>query len=107
MTFILQSFTETQPFADLASDIDVLNAIHRHELPSRPSAEHPAQSRGLDECMWKLMRSCWNSNPVKRPTMQQVHESLRARNSNHVGENLSGDFKREAHGREFKVVAHL
>jgi len=102
-----ESVTETQPFADLKSDIDVLRAIHRHQLPSRPPAGHPAQSRGLDDFMWRLLQSCWNSNPVERPTMQQVHEFLHSRNYDHDGENPSREGEPEPHGREFKVVAHL
>jgi len=90
-----ESFVETPPFADLASDIDVLRAIHRHELPSRPPIEHPAHSRGLDDFMWNLMESCWNSNLLGRPTMDQVYKYLRVSS------------KREEHGGRFKAVPRL
>jgi hypothetical protein len=68
--FMTQIYTRGRPFAEIASEIDVLLEIHALRHPQRPTTGH------LDDHMWEIMLLCWAPSPVDRPDIHSVHESI-------------------------------
>ncbi|KAJ8095378.1 Rho guanine nucleotide exchange factor [Marasmius tenuissimus] len=68
-------FAGSIPFHELPSDGAVLLAVvFKKRRPSRPE--------GLeDDAIWKLMTSCWNSDPSLRPAATDALEQIRALSS--------------------------
>jgi len=66
--FAVEVFTGKIPFEEQKNEAVVLQ-ISRGGRPVMPTN---AQAVGLTTEMWKLLESCWQQNPKKRPTMDEV-----------------------------------
>ena len=51
------------------NDAVALSKIQAGELPPRPS-------EGINDSIWEFHESCWNSDPAKRPSSDQVYDSI-------------------------------
>ena len=56
------------PFEEQSSTMAAFR-VSRRERPEMP--ENP-QAVGLTNEMWRLLESCWQQNPKKRPSMEEV-----------------------------------
>jgi len=71
LLFILtQAFTGEVPFHDYLPAA-AASAILDGKRPARPT--HPS----LTNKLWALMERCWNQDPLLRPEMSEVLETLR------------------------------
>jgi len=68
----VEVFTGKVPFEGQKNEAVVLH-ISRGGRPEMPGI---AQVVGLTGEMWKLLESCWQQNPKKRPTMEEVVRRL-------------------------------
>ena len=66
--FAVEVFTGKIPFEEQKNEAVVLQ-ISRGGRPVMPPN---AQAVGLTIEMWKLLESCWQQNPKKRPTMDEI-----------------------------------
>jgi len=66
--FAIEVFTGKIPFEEQKNEAVVLQ-ISRGGRPVMP---RNAQAMGLTTEMWKLLESCWQHNPKKRPTMNEI-----------------------------------
>ena len=66
--FTVEVFTGKVPFEGQKSEAVVL-LISRG---GRPEIPENAQAVGLTGEVWKLLESCWQQTPKKRPTMEEV-----------------------------------
>jgi len=64
----VEVFTGKVPFEEQKNEAVVL----RISRGGRPEMPGNAQAVGLTGEMWKLLESCWQQNPKKRPTMKEV-----------------------------------
>ncbi|KAG6807829.1 hypothetical protein H0H92_006260, partial [Tricholoma furcatifolium] len=70
-------FTGEVPFAHLFRDTTIVNKVLGGERPGRPVNSSLSWSAwGLTEDIWKLMETCWNSDPDQRPNVTAVIERL-------------------------------
>lgn len=58
------------PFYEKTEAVQVILAISRGEIPSRP--------RGLHDRLWKLMLQCWRLVPSARPSAGNILEDIRS-----------------------------
>ncbi|KAG5726124.1 Serine/threonine-protein kinase HT1, partial [Termitomyces sp. T112] len=74
-------YTGNIPFHHISRDATVI--AQKTQLgcrPMRPTEESPAwEEWGLTEDVWALMEDCWQNDPVKRPTADQVIQRLDCR----------------------------
>ena len=65
---VVEVFTGEVPFGEIKNEEVVLRILRggRPEMPAN------AQAAGLTGGVWKLLESCWEQNPKKRPTMKEV-----------------------------------
>jgi len=66
--FAVEVFTGKIPFEDQKNEAVVL----RISRGGRPEMPGDAQAVGLTDEMWKVLESCWQQNPKRRPTMEEV-----------------------------------
>jgi serine/threonine protein kinase len=66
--FAVEVFTGKIPFEEQKNETVVL----RISQGGRPTMPEDAQAVGLTTEIWSVLESCWNQNPKKRPTMQEV-----------------------------------
>jgi hypothetical protein len=66
--FAVEIFTGKIPFGGQRNEAVVV----RISRGGRPEMPGNAQEVGLTGEMWKLLESCWQQNPEKRPTMEEV-----------------------------------
>ena len=66
--FAVEVFTGKIPFEEQKNEAVVL----RISRGGRPELSASAQAVGLTGEIWKLLESCWQQNPKKRPTMEEV-----------------------------------
>ena len=66
--FAVEVFTGKIPFGERGSGAVVL----RISQGSRPEMPRDAQAVGLTIKIWDVLEICWQHNPKKRPTMQEV-----------------------------------
>jgi hypothetical protein len=64
----VEVFTGKVPFEEKRDEAVVLHIVRG----GRPEVPQDAQALGLTAEMWELLESCWQQNPKKRPTVQQV-----------------------------------
>lgn len=69
-------FSGQYPFHDIANDFRVILVVKQQKRPSRPT-HNLCQTRGLSDDIWKLIETCWNSEPSRRPKAGQIVEQLR------------------------------
>ena len=64
----VEVFTGEVPFGEVKNEEVVLRILRggRPEMPTN------AQAVGLTGGVWKILESCWQQNPKKRPTMEEV-----------------------------------
>ncbi|KAG6915264.1 hypothetical protein DXG01_012425 [Tephrocybe rancida] len=71
-------FTGNVPFHEMHSSIRVAFKVTKGEVPSRPSDGDPAWLiHGLNESIWKLIKSCWLFDPLARPAITAITSSLK------------------------------
>ncbi|KAI5120410.1 hypothetical protein M0805_006911 [Coniferiporia weirii] len=78
---VLVLLTKKRPYSHLSNDIQVIVAIMHGELP--PIPEDYETWPGLHKDLWKLCSRCWNSDPLKRPSMSDISSDLKSL-SDHV-----------------------
>ena len=66
--FAVEVFTGKIPFEEQKNEAVVL----RISQGGRPEMPENAQAVGLTDEMWKILDSCWQQTPKKRPTMEEV-----------------------------------
>jgi len=66
--FAVEVFTGKIPFDEHKNEAVVL----RISQGGRPDMPENAQAVGLTGEIWKLLESCWQQNPKKRPTMDEI-----------------------------------
>jgi len=66
--FAVEVFTGKVPFEGQKNEAAVL----RISRGGRPEMPGDAQAVGLTGEIWGLLESCWQQNPKKRPTMEEV-----------------------------------
>ena len=64
----VEVFTGKVPFGDMKNESVVIQIVGG-KRPDKPLA---AEQLGLTLEMWKFMEKCWNQNPNKRPSIDQV-----------------------------------
>jgi hypothetical protein len=69
-----EAHTRKPPFATISSDFAVVGRIMNGERPRWPLA--PVQGHDVSAGVKELSESCWNSDPVQRPTAQAIVEVL-------------------------------
>ncbi len=62
--------TNQRPFYQYTIDPQVISALIRAEIPIRPATDI------ISNEMWSLMEKCWDYVPRKRPTCENIRESL-------------------------------
>ena len=66
--FSVEVFTGKIPFEKQKNEAVALLVFRG----SRPEMPENAQAVGLTSEMWKLLEICWQRNPKKRPTIEEV-----------------------------------
>jgi len=66
--FAVEVFTGKIPFEEQKKEA----AVVRISRGGRPDMPGNAQTVGLTGEIWKLLESCWQQNPKKRPTMDDI-----------------------------------
>ncbi|KAF9642002.1 kinase-like protein, partial [Thelephora ganbajun] len=64
----VEVFTGNVPFGNMRNESVVIH-IAGGKRPAKPQA---AEQLGLTAEMWKFIEKCWNANPNKRPTIDEV-----------------------------------
>jgi len=64
----VEVFTDKIPFGEQKNEAAAL----RISLGDRPEMPENAQAVGLTSEIWTLLESCWQQNPKRRPTMEEV-----------------------------------
>ena len=64
----VEVFTGKIPFEGQKNEPVALSILQG----SRPKMPEDAQTVGLTGEIWKLLKSCWQQDPKKRPTMEEV-----------------------------------
>lgn len=59
------------PYKQFKSDLQVIPAISRGELPSKPRIDENDDVLHLD-ALWDLCSVCWATDPFDRPTASQI-----------------------------------
>ncbi|THH03010.1 hypothetical protein EW145_g6607 [Phellinidium pouzarii] len=76
--------TKVPPYHDMHMDVQVMFALARGQLPSRPdNSEWPK----LYKYLWQLCFECWRIEPLKRPSMTEIISSL------HLFSTISGPLR--------------
>ncbi|KEP49401.1 tyrosine kinase family catalytic domain protein [Rhizoctonia solani 123E] len=70
---MLEVITGEVPYPKCKTDPQVITQVIRGAQPSRPKE---LDDNNRDNQMWDLLVSCWNREPVARPSAEQVLESL-------------------------------
>lgn len=60
--------TGNYPFIQHRAEGAVLLAIYRGDRPPRPP--------NCKDWLWALIRQCWDTDPLKRPSMREVVEKI-------------------------------
>ncbi|KAG8702545.1 Leucine-rich repeat serine/threonine-protein kinase 2 [Ceratobasidium sp. 395] len=71
----MEAITGKVPFSGTKNNLVVIAAIMSRELPARPEEHIPSKSHHGD-ILWSLLRSCWEFEPVKRPSAADVAKSM-------------------------------
>ncbi|KAG6809030.1 hypothetical protein H0H92_001884 [Tricholoma furcatifolium] len=72
-------FTGEMPYAHITRDATIIYKVLSGERPQRPPDASPSWSVwGLKESIWKLMETCWDSDPAQRPNASVIIESIQA-----------------------------
>ncbi|KAF8211333.1 kinase-like domain-containing protein [Mycena galopus ATCC 62051] len=71
---VLEIFTHEQPYNNIKHTTEVVIRSAKGEHPPRPT-DPKVLRRGLDDNMWALLVACWATEPLQRPTIQQVLEA--------------------------------
>lgn len=79
--FALEVFTGKIPFGELKNEA----VVYRVSRGVRPEMPRNAQAVGLTDDVWTLLESCWQQDPQKRPSMEEVVRRWRVFVENGVG----------------------
>ena len=66
--FAVEVFTGKVPFEDETQAISALWILRG----VRPGLPEDGQAVGLTDEIWELLETCWQENPKKRPTMEEI-----------------------------------
>ncbi|KAJ7590439.1 kinase-like domain-containing protein [Mycena floridula] len=67
---IIEIYTEQHPFNDIKNDATVLFSVIANKRPAIPDNIKESES------LTKLVQSCWDKDPLKRPTASSICRSL-------------------------------
>lgn len=70
---LVQIFTAKIPYSEFPQDKTVISKKLQGQTPAKPSQEMAPE---LTDSVWEIMMDCWNFNPSKRPTADEVIERL-------------------------------
>lgn len=73
----LEIMTGERPYAHRRRDAEVIADLLSMRLPPLP-IEQVVQTRGLSDDLWKMMLSCWNFDPRKRPDMKSIRTTMQS-----------------------------
>ncbi|KAG6819971.1 hypothetical protein H0H93_006947 [Arthromyces matolae] len=70
-------FAGQVPFAHLLREAAVINGVRKGARPTRPVEDSLSWTNwGLTKDIWSLMHRCWDSEPAKRPSVQEIKSHL-------------------------------
>ncbi|KLO16775.1 kinase-like protein, partial [Schizopora paradoxa] len=69
---IYELLSQETPYPHLKTDMQVMFAISRGILPTRPTNTVKNGGYDVDDELWKLSHLCWNSEPSARPTVENI-----------------------------------
>jgi hypothetical protein len=64
-----QLFNGTAPFAEERNEIALIMPIILGKRPERPVA---GEQLGLTDALWAITNCCWDTDPLQRPTLEEV-----------------------------------
>ena len=70
----LEIFTDNVPFSHISNEAFIPLVIRDGPLPARP--EQKATIRGLNDALWNLLNQCWQRDPISRPSMSAIRETI-------------------------------
>ncbi|KAH8116285.1 kinase-like protein [Phellopilus nigrolimitatus] len=70
----LEVFTEQVPFPDLRDGAVIMEVVLSKKRPTRPGGL--AGGRKPEYYVWEVIKACWQTNPSKRPTIEQAIKDL-------------------------------
>lgn len=70
-----QIMLQSLPYSQYRQDCRVIEAIIHHQLPGKPQGEDRDIS-SEDSAAWLVMKYCWDFDPVRRPTCEDVHKYI-------------------------------
>lgn len=73
----LELFTESLPFAHLATDPAVVIDIHNGRHPDRPTTAQ-TMGPGLCDKVWSCVQRCWERSPSDRPLASDIVRELQS-----------------------------
>ncbi|QRV84443.1 Serine/threonine-protein kinase [Ceratobasidium sp. AG-Ba] len=71
---VVETITGQLPYFG-KTEMAVIGAKNRNEIPLRPQRTMPLESRQGDE-LWQLLVECWNSEPMNRPSSEAVWKRM-------------------------------
>ncbi|KZT61703.1 kinase-like protein [Calocera cornea HHB12733] len=74
---ILEIMSGKKPFAETRNAFQIVTDVCNGNNPKRP-AEQEVFDRGLNNEVWQFCMRCWQFDPEKRPSMQQVLQETEA-----------------------------
>lgn len=60
------------PYDKYGSDAQVMSAFLRRRLPERPQGDDRSDEIPEDSVAWRVIEYCWNFDPARRPTCEDV-----------------------------------
>jgi hypothetical protein len=67
--------TSRHPFSHIKSNTAVVIQVYGGTLPNKPT-DPEAIRKGFNDDLWKLLQSCWATDPLSRPSIQEVIAGL-------------------------------
>jgi serine/threonine protein kinase len=68
---VIQMYTRSPPFKELCKDVQVITAVSKGRRP-----EHPGESVYMEDGLWNLITSCWETDPKDRPHIRKAVEKV-------------------------------
>lgn len=73
----LEILTGNRPYNNRPRDANVIEDLVAKRLPERPT-DPTVVARGLSDQLWSLIGRCWRWDPLERPTMTVIRESMKS-----------------------------
>ncbi|KAG6828314.1 hypothetical protein H0H92_008429 [Tricholoma furcatifolium] len=69
-------FTGQKPFSEVSNIPGVVIRVSQGYRPKRPDNNPSWTAWGLTEDLWTMVQGCWKADPVERPTIEGIIQSL-------------------------------